>query len=359
LKIGLSLLGWIHLVLGSLGLVPGVLVCGAILLWDDPARRDLINIFGPIFGFLSVAYFIPSFVGGLGLLRGRPWARAVIWIESALLAFAIPIGTVLAGLSIWVLLSHRDETASYGSRIHAVERWLASKRELFLAALAAIGTLGAMIGLGYLFRDQIEDLHPPMALVGPVIFVVTVAIVALIGGVNAWGGGFAAWSPERLLLRRRARREQAERAAEHKARLARLAADPVRAKYVEWMERGDYWSDEQIAYDLHRETTVTCQHLAPVEGAMREAGLMVKWQQPGFVDADCLIDEAVLKQTMPLAESVSYREIESGGRAYEDPPFGMLQCAACNSSIRVRSKQDSQPGARVFPAPTGSGATER
>jgi hypothetical protein len=359
LKIGLSLLGWIHLVLGLLGLVPGVLLCGAILLSDDPAYRDLITIFAPVFGFLSVAYFIPSFVGGLGLLRGRPWARAVIWVESALLVFAIPIGTVLAGLSMWVLLSHRDQAESYGSRIHAVERWLASKRELFLAALAAIGTLGAMIGLGYLFRDQIEDLNPPMKLVGPVIFVVTVAIVALIGGVNAWGGGIAAWSPERLLLRRRMQREQAERVAEHKARLVRLLADPVRAKYVERMERGDYWSDEQIAYDLDRAARATCQHLAPVEGAMREVGLMVKWQQPGFIDAECLIDEAALKRTGLLAKSVSYREIESGGRAYEDPPFGMLQCAACNASIRVRSEQEARPGIRVFPAPTVSDATER
>jgi hypothetical protein len=53
-----------------------------------------------------------------------------------------------------------------------------------------------------------------MALVGPVIFVVTVAIVALIGGAGAWGGGIAAWSPARLLLRRQARREQAEQVAE-------------------------------------------------------------------------------------------------------------------------------------------------
>ena len=92
---------------------------------------------------------------------------------------------------------------------------------------------------------------------------------------------------------------------------------------------------------------------------MRQAGLMVKWQSAGFVDADCLIDEAALRQTMPLAESVSYREIESGGRAYEDPPFAMLQCAACSSSIRVRNKQEGRPGIRVFPAPTVSGATER
>jgi hypothetical protein len=155
-------------------------------------------------------------------------------------------------------------------------------------------------------------------------------------------------SPERARLRREGQREAARVAAEHAARLARLAVDPVRAKYAEDMERGEYWSDEQIEYDLDRAARTTCGHLRPIEGAMREAGLKVKWWVAGHVTCECVVNETALD--LPTGGPVTFdASIEMGGRAYEDAPVAAFQCGACKSSIRVHNEHNAWPGIRVFP----------
>jgi hypothetical protein len=332
--------------------VVGLALCAAVLTSANPVDRELISIVGPIFLLFAIPYFLPSFIGGLGLLRGWPWARAVIWTEAALLAFFMPVGTVLAGFTLWALLPARGETISSDGWIGGLERRLANSARPALIALAAVATLGAMIGLGYLFREQIEDLHPPRMLLGVSVFLLAMGVVLVIG----FNGGWV--SPNRLSfkamqLRATVQREQAERVAEHKARLARLRADPLRAKYADRMETsgGGYWSDEQIDYDLDANRTETCEHLAAVERAMRQAGMGVKWMFPRHVDADCRIDEARLRRVIPLAETIRYGEdVYGSGRQGEDMPQAALSCAACNSSIHCVGPRDAGPSTRVFPA---------
>jgi hypothetical protein len=148
----------VHVAIGGVGLgLFAILIAGALAA-RDPAYDDEIAIFGGILGILSLAYFLPSFIGGMGLLKGWPWARWILWLESGALLLAIPVGSLLAGLNIWVLLETREISADGGIAKfeYAVRR---AVRPLILA-LAAWFTLGVMIFLGYIFRDVIDPPKP-------------------------------------------------------------------------------------------------------------------------------------------------------------------------------------------------------
>ena len=51
----------------------------------------------------------PGFLAGVGLLRYRPWARALSIILHIMGLFSIPFGTILGIYGLWVLL-HRETT---------------------------------------------------------------------------------------------------------------------------------------------------------------------------------------------------------------------------------------------------------
>ena len=118
---------------------------------------------------MAVATVTGVFLGGLGLLKRWPWARAIVWMESAMLAFAIPVGTALAGVNLWVLLSTRETTTDGG--IAKFEAFVHRAVRPLVLALIALATLGVMIGLGYLFRDVIdpprEQILTPMPIFPP------------------------------------------------------------------------------------------------------------------------------------------------------------------------------------------------
>ena len=76
-------------------------------------------------GLFSIVHFLPSFVGAIGILRRIPWARCILWIEAGMLALAMPVGTVLAGLSLWALITTRQDTVDGG-----MAGWRLSRRSL-------------------------------------------------------------------------------------------------------------------------------------------------------------------------------------------------------------------------------------
>lgn len=165
------MLAWIHVVIGGLGLALCIGFLAIGLAAKDAAYDDEIAFFAGVFGLLSVAYFIPSFCGGVGLLKRWPWARAIIWMESAMLALLVPVGTALAGLNLWVLLSTREVSAD-GS-VAKFEAFVHRAVRPIVLALIALGILGLIIGAGYLFRDVIdpprEQILTPMPTMPPTI----------------------------------------------------------------------------------------------------------------------------------------------------------------------------------------------
>ena len=52
---------------------------------------------------------LPSIIGGIALLRYKPWGRYLVLVLSVLALFNIPLGTAIGAYSIWVLV--QDETA--------------------------------------------------------------------------------------------------------------------------------------------------------------------------------------------------------------------------------------------------------
>lgn len=158
MKLRLKILAWTHIVVGGLGLGALAIVVMAYANARDPAYDRIFAVIGGMLGLLSIAYFLPSFVGGIGVLRRLPWARWILWIQAGLLALAIPVGTALAGFSLWALITTREETADGG--MANFEAFVYRAVRPLVLALIALFILGVIVGVGYLFRDYIDPPRP-------------------------------------------------------------------------------------------------------------------------------------------------------------------------------------------------------
>ncbi len=75
---------------------------------DDEALVVLTAIAIP-FAFVFFVSAVLDFIGGVGILRRKNWARYLVMVHSVLDLFNIPIGTALGVYCIWALA--HDETA--------------------------------------------------------------------------------------------------------------------------------------------------------------------------------------------------------------------------------------------------------
>jgi len=98
------LLAWIYLVLWGVALGVGMVVCIGLLASRDPESGSALLFVGPVFAALAVLFLLPGLIGGIGLLRAKPWARTIIIVLSFLIILAFPVGTALGGFGLWVLL---------------------------------------------------------------------------------------------------------------------------------------------------------------------------------------------------------------------------------------------------------------
>ena len=150
----MRIFAWTHAIIGGIGLGLFLLALGVALSAKDPAYEDEIGLLLGLFGLMSLILFAPSFFGGIGLLRGLPWARGFMWIQAAGLALMIPVGTAIAGLNLWVLVSTREVSSDGG--IAKFEAFIHRAIRPVILALIALFILGMIIGLGYIFRDKID-----------------------------------------------------------------------------------------------------------------------------------------------------------------------------------------------------------
>lgn len=105
----LSLLVGIGLLMffGGLGVFASVAGGG-----QDPDAWIALPVMGAIGGIVFVSLVVvatPQIVGGIGLLKEKPWARILMIVVSALSLLSIPIGTAMGIYGLWVLLN--EETA--------------------------------------------------------------------------------------------------------------------------------------------------------------------------------------------------------------------------------------------------------
>lgn len=102
--------GGIALLIGACFLLffGGLGVFASIANQNDPDALFAIPVLGAIGGIVFVALAIisvPQIIGGIGLLKGQPWARILMIVLSALSLMSIPIGTALGVYGLWVLLN--------------------------------------------------------------------------------------------------------------------------------------------------------------------------------------------------------------------------------------------------------------
>lgn len=95
----LTILGWSWIAYGSAVAALAAAAAGytLIVLGDGRAAAEL--------AVLALG-FVPGVIAGIGLRRRRRWARHVTLVMAALSVLFIPVGTMIAGYTAWVLLMH-------------------------------------------------------------------------------------------------------------------------------------------------------------------------------------------------------------------------------------------------------------
>lgn len=328
---------------GLIGLSACLAICVSLAIWDDPSAPDVLVWAGIISGFLSALYLAPSAIGGAGLLLGKAWGRVAILGVSLLLLLAVPVGTLLGAMSLWVLFRSRPPPAPRAPRQgEPTGSGLSGVPAMVVAAAGVAAGFIVMIGAGFRLHDQAAPAVIDAAFY-PAILVLTAT--ATMGVMALRGAGDGLSFQDRARIRRQ---HQASMAA-HRDRLAALAADPARARYVPLIEQGQSWTDAQIAYDQDPDARVTCEHLQPIEGAMREAGLFIQPFGDSYARVQALIDPAELSRLYPDPQ-VTYREFCLGERSPDDYPMAQITCAEHQSVIDATPPREAGPDTPTFPA---------
>jgi len=238
------------------------------------------------------------------------------------------------------------------------------------------GALAFFIVLKYGFRVRAmvpnvsDDVFGTMAALS--LFAIAFGFARMVLGRKVWDMGTVVRSvpgPNRDLEREKAMqklkdgalRQTAVLKEQKRLRIAELLADPAKRRYAALVEKGQPWSDEQIAYHEDPSKTATCPHLRPIESAMRTAGiaprLIVKpWLGPApsmNIQADCCIHETELRRRFPVPESVRYQEGYSPERYYQDNPWATLSCSLCGSSMDLVHSEWPRKDTHWFPSKPG------
>jgi hypothetical protein len=111
LYVGLGVLGGLAalILLISLGGFSGLMIQVERSDFASGPMVQVIRFFGSGITALMLLLAIPSVAVGVGLMKFRPWARSLSMVVSTLHLVNIPVGTVLALYSFWVLMSPETE----------------------------------------------------------------------------------------------------------------------------------------------------------------------------------------------------------------------------------------------------------
>jgi len=117
------ILGILHIVFGSMGIVGALVV---LLIFgglagivgsssidtgdvDRTTGMAVLGGIGLIVFIVIVLLSVPSLIAGIGLLKYKPWARILTIVLSALDLVHVPLGTALGVYGLWVLLNQQTE----------------------------------------------------------------------------------------------------------------------------------------------------------------------------------------------------------------------------------------------------------
>jgi hypothetical protein len=181
---------------------------------------------------------------------------------------------------------------------------------VFIGAAGILSGFWVAIALGFRLHDQ----PIPVELRAGLLPAALVLIATVTIGLRAL------WQRRSI----RVRNEQRDIVAEHNARVAAYESDP--------------------------HAIACCEHLAPIESAMRRASLRVQPGGQGSAGVNCCIDMDALAQRFTVPESVQYHELYSPDRSGLDPPHATLYCTACQSRLWLVHVREAKPETPTFPA---------
>ena len=106
-----SLIGTLHIVLGSLGLLAAAIVFfvlgSAGLISGNPTAMAVLGSIGGSVSLFLLLLSLPGLIGGIALLRGAGWAPVLLTVVSVLNLLNIPLGTAVG---IFTLMRFYDST---------------------------------------------------------------------------------------------------------------------------------------------------------------------------------------------------------------------------------------------------------
>ena len=104
----LKLVAGIHIVLAIFGLLGAgfilLLFVGAGMASGEAEAFFVSGTVGMLVAAFLAVTALPGLIGGMGILKGKNWARILLLIVSAFLVFHVPLGTLAAIYTFWTLL---------------------------------------------------------------------------------------------------------------------------------------------------------------------------------------------------------------------------------------------------------------
>jgi hypothetical protein len=91
-----------------LAMILFISIAGGGMLSGDATAIAITGTLAAVLAGFFVLLALPGLIAGIGLLRGKKWARVLGLIVCILSLLSIPLGTALGIYGIWVLT--RDET---------------------------------------------------------------------------------------------------------------------------------------------------------------------------------------------------------------------------------------------------------
>jgi len=105
-----TVLGILYIAFSALMLLLAVIIFTAVvgggIISGDSEAMAITAIVGPAVAALFLLLAAPGLIGGIYLLKRRPWARILVLVLGFLNLIHIPIGTALGIYTIWVLLKN-------------------------------------------------------------------------------------------------------------------------------------------------------------------------------------------------------------------------------------------------------------
>jgi hypothetical protein len=111
MKKHIELIAILHIVYHSFGFITALVVVtiigGGGLISGDEFVIAITLAVALIMSSIILVFSIPGIIGGIGLLKMRPWARILTLIMGFLALLEIPFGTALGIYTIWALMNDK------------------------------------------------------------------------------------------------------------------------------------------------------------------------------------------------------------------------------------------------------------